>query len=741
MKGKHLILLLLIIIFSVQIVSATCGANYSLKCETGVVCSTNSDCLSGVCSPIQIQNMGSESQLSNNSNNSIMLIGTQLVNATINQTKVCVEASCFDGIQNNDEAGIDCGGGCGVCLNPCPIGDYLDGSVCRLCPSGTYSSRYMRVLGIEQCTPCPTGTFSYEYITDHCEYCGSGMTSEEGATQCSPCPANTFSLGRLRIGSEDRCMPCHEGTYSQIGASYCMPLADWVDHCPNGTIFDIHTSLCVESDCTQEQGVNCHEVNNTENPCANINGYNARIRGLCEARNGQLNELLTAQNCTSYTCSFDDSLNNNLLSDSNVSCHSREENNEEITQCNEIGYLARIDFNQGCRVVICIPPEGIVNVSCEINNTDCVARGDVEDSFIEPVTEVPSMTNLLKIALVLDSLNVELDKLANQVSSIASYYESTGAEDSAGRYYRIQDMLKTAHSEISEIKNNIRSNLDSITLTDMELIKQDIKQIKNVVLKDIVYLILSEDEGLDFSKESKKIIECDADYTCFEDALRICRKASFAPDGKAGAVLEIVGLNDDTCEVYGNLDEFLVPEEIIEKARIKPPLEMTCKIKDYALGLNNRDKEEEFIELCEGNLVTIIKSLKEDESEGYDCYAECDGGCANKCGRFDRGCLETCFRECDKYCEEEFSDNSDGSGECIPCGKDEVGCDVVCDEPENEDDGPGYTAQEKEDKDRLQEEERLADEEERMWLEEQERLQEEKEKMKILEEEEQNEKN
>lgn len=93
----------------------------------------------------------------------------------------------------------------------CPIGSFLSGNKCELCPPGTYQNKK----GATTCIPCPTGFFNKNKGApgaDICQQCkASPFSTVEGATSnvvCEPSPPGTSSPK-----GSDQCLSCPTGTF------------------------------------------------------------------------------------------------------------------------------------------------------------------------------------------------------------------------------------------------------------------------------------------------------------------------------------------------------------------------------------------------------------------------------------------------------------------------------------------------------------------------------------------------
>ena len=288
---------------------------------------------------------------------------------------------------------------------------------------------------------------------------------------------------------------------------------------------------------------------------------------------------------------------------------------------------------------------------------NCISRGDERDTFVELIEEVPEATELLGIALKLEKLKVELAKLSDEAENIASFYAGRGDDDEE-RFNRIASMFESAAERVDEIREGIRSRLDSLTVDDVIEIKRDIKHLREVTLKDIVYMMLSNsDEVKDSIKASKKIKaktadiedveesggDCGTDGLCFDRAFRICNPVTFNPEGSNGPTITVIGLDGATCIVKARLPDDMGPPPGIIPG-VNPPYEMTCKFKEYSFGVRG---PEDFIPHCEGPMAELMKQFggPGGHTGGAD-FPPPEGGPG--------GCTE--IRQCAQYCLDNYDD-------------------------------------------------------------------------------------
>jgi len=236
-----------------------------------------------------------------------------------------------------------------------------------------------------------------------------------------------------------------------------------------------------------------------------------------------------------------------------------------------------------------------------VNYVNCIRRGDTRDTYVEKPTEIPDSSELLGLAFKLENLKIELDKLAKQADDIADYYKSVASSEE-GKYRRVANMFETMKDKVDQIKAKLRDKLNSITIDDLMEVKQDIKYIKNVMINDVLYLMLSTGEDIK-NLETKSESDCGSDSACFDRAFRLCQPVKFIPGDSKGTNVEVVGLEGDFCVLKARIPLSQGPP-VGTVPGINPPYEMTCKVKNYALGIKN--PQTDLIPYCEGALVKIM---------------------------------------------------------------------------------------------------------------------------------------
>jgi hypothetical protein len=106
------------------------------------------------------------------------------------------------------------------------------------------------------------------------------------------------------------------------------------------------------------------------------------------------------------------------------------------------------------------------------------------------------------------------------------------------------------------------------------------------MIKDILYVMLSSSDDVRGLTTNTAVGQddtgCGDDGSCFDRAFRLCKPTTFNPD--ANTIVDITGLVDNVCVLKAKLAEGKGPPAGTISG-INPPYEMTCKIKDYALGM------------------------------------------------------------------------------------------------------------------------------------------------------------
>jgi hypothetical protein len=148
-----------------------------------------------------------------------LAIGTVLLSSCLNEENK-IPPNCFDGIQNNNEEGVDCGGPCEQCPPTCfngvwdvypeDFGGWVEEDVDCGCP----------------CEPCPTcddGIMNQGETGIDC-----GGIDEDGDPICDPCPDEAGDCTNGIMDGDEIGIDC--------GGSSCPDCPDTVVDCTDGII-------------------------------------------------------------------------------------------------------------------------------------------------------------------------------------------------------------------------------------------------------------------------------------------------------------------------------------------------------------------------------------------------------------------------------------------------------------------------------------------------------------------------
>ncbi len=279
-----------------------------------------------------------------------------------------------------------------------------------------------------------------------------------------------------------------------------------------------------------------------------------------------------------------------------------------------IGTEERIVIGEeGCDVLKCIPKEEVqcrplpsaeAFVGCKEKGgelvvkqnekgcvvlEECVRRGDEDEIEFEEVKEVPDSGEVLQLALKLETISISLKEFGKKIDAISKFYEKEGEKENAERFNRVKGLLVSAGDEVNKIRTELKDKLSKLTKEDIAAFKYRLKYVKQIIFKDVLYLMLGGEEA---KKEVLKTEDCGTSIGCFDKALRNCRPAKMKTEISTDLTIEpvIVGLEGDLCvaKVTGGADS------------------MTCKLKDYALGMGN--PEVNVLPYCEGSLKAKLQS-------------------------------------------------------------------------------------------------------------------------------------
>jgi len=331
--------------------------------------------------------------------------------------------------------------------------------------------------------------------------------------------------------------------------------------------------------------------------------------------------------------------------------------------CKAKGIGTISDFDEkGCQIIRCgNPNECVTNLPEEaykkckeqggemvvkndkmgcITFRQCVMKGDDSNIYYEDVTEMPEVTEMLSMAFKLEDLKIQFDQLRAKTEDVARYYESIGSGE-AERFKRVAGMFNSIKDKIDEIKTKFRDRLETISKDDVREIKYDIKYIKDKMLKDVLYLMLSSSDEI---KEitSKSESDCGNDGQCFDKSLRVCKPMTFNPDDAEGnAEVRITGMDGTSCMLT-----------VTAQAGPTGTQSMTCKYPNYAMGMRGPD---DILPYCTGALADLMKTYGTKPPETGPTQPPIDlpgpGGCETP-GECNSYCNEKRDDECTKWCQD-----------------------------------------------------------------------------------------
>ncbi len=275
-------------------------------------------------------------------------------------------------------------------------------------------------------------------------------------------------------------------------------------------------------------------------------------------------------------------------------------------KCSNQGLSVVRDYNaNGCEILTCGDSENycqslsseaytqckgelLVEKDSEgcVTFVQCVERGDTSVSLAshEKLEEVPDASILLGMVLRLEELKTKFLELSDKLEGIADFYEQKNDSNSE-RFQRASKLLLTASEEIEGVLDFLSDNIDALRVEDVEDIKIEIRRIRKVTLKDVLYIMLSTDNDVK-QITSGEVKDCGADEDCFNFALRLCKPARMSPGEGVEAL--IVGLEEGNCIMDVSQSE----------------LGMTCKISKYSAGFS--DPEKDILPFCEGELKEVM---------------------------------------------------------------------------------------------------------------------------------------
>jgi hypothetical protein len=387
-----------------------------------------------------------------------------------------------------------------------------------------------------------------------------------------------------------------------------------------------------------------------------------RKKNECMSEGGWIVKEVDDKGCVFVNCVFDP-----------ANCQ-RDVPPEAYEKCDSDGGKLIVDYDEyGCIVFI-----------------DCVHRGDERRIRYKEIREDIGIADLMKITFKLDDLKRTLFELSKKTKGIAQYWESQGEDAEAARFKKASAMLKTiAEEEIDSIKSEIAGLAErgDLTVYDLESVRYSIASIKDVSLKNVLWVMLGADSSEFVVTPGEEVTgkDCGRNGFCFGMAMRSCEQATFypdeeGPDGPDKITIVIEGTEGDKCKV-------------VVKAQSRGfEAKALCL---FPLGYMMRGPED-MENYCEGDLIEMMKmgpppgergrgpgpddfdrgprdrGSPRDDYERRAVGGDTDEhGCYLAAGYKWCDAKQRCIRDWEEDCEEECSGCLDNGrcdpGECMDC--------------------------------------------------------------------------
>lgn len=493
---------------------------------------------------------------------------------------------------------------------------------------------------------CPVSVACSDGSSAFCKQTEAGCQCDQCPLQSVPpgCVQEKDDKGFLRVICKQVCQPVLQGAFDKCkqangntvvkkdaaGCEYldCQfsepvtnPLAG-APSCPSPEAIEKALMSCEQSGMhgavTFEGGCKVSKCVDAEKKCPAISEEErTRIFENCRAEGKEVFKDFDKNGCPIPKCGTE------------ITC-SKEPPQELFQKCGERGGQVIIRRDENACIVF----------------ADCVQRGDVRDAFVENVESVPDTSQILKLVFKLEGLRIEFDKFAKDTNNIADYYKSTNSKDEE-RYRRAASMFQAARDKTDEIRAKLKDRLNNLSKDDLTEIRYDIRYIKEVVLKDILYVMLSESKELS-GIETGSEKDCGTDSSCFDQAFRLCAPAKYMPEGSRGGIIKIIGLEDDRC-----VFKIILPEDQGPPAGaiqgVNPPYELLCKLPNYAFGV----RPMAIAAFCEGPVIEYMKQTEGNASAARQSFPPPEGGPGSCKSTLE--CLDYCidnYEPCVKWFKE-----------------------------------------------------------------------------------------
>jgi len=187
------------------------------------------------------------------------------------------------------------------------------------------------------------------------------------------------------------------------------------------------------------------------------------IKDTCESTNGAVIVSLDASKCNYYSCV-----------QSTTQCVKIEDiPQEKYLYCEDSnGRILTKTDESGCIVVM-----------------ECV-QNTIDQNYTINQTVIQDETALLSLALKLETLKIELQKVAEKTKAISDYYDSIGDTNSASKFDEATQLLDLGVQKINSAKQLIKDNVSNFTEDQAKQVKEIIDSIRVEILREVLLILL-----------------------------------------------------------------------------------------------------------------------------------------------------------------------------------------------------------------------------------------------------------
>lgn len=368
----------------------------------------------------------------------------------------------------------DAGGKCVPTQESCP--KYA----LPLCKEGTHVERVIDDRGCSKPVCVPDAPVVGEFYKSAYWKCTNGKEFKESENSCTSYAAwkekarntcaqysTTSACPIDPTNTEDANAKCSGGVYVTVA---------------NFEVFDQCRPECKEyideAGCRVERCANGIESRS----CPNIQckdqpyEYIKALKDKCYASNGEVVVNFDGE-CSRYKClMLANSTSTISESETTQVCLKREQFPEEKKEfCEKNGGKFIIKENEnGC-----------------ISYVECV--GAASSTSVQKPTDKKVLTDkakLLSLALTLENAKMELQKVIAKIQIIADYYAEQGDTNSAAKFTRAITALNEAVDRIDQSKAKIRDNIESFAESDAEIVRNNINDVKETMIKNALLAML-----------------------------------------------------------------------------------------------------------------------------------------------------------------------------------------------------------------------------------------------------------